>query len=80
MECLVDTSVLAQAKLSHRALNLIADGPSELYLSAVSSWVGTGKLVLPGTPRSSARPESTWALFSGRKQVFLSAIFVHEEK
>jgi PIN domain nuclease of toxin-antitoxin system len=60
MECLVDTSVLirsliAQAKLSHRALNLLADGSSELYLTAVSSWeitikVGTGKLVLPERP------------------------------
>lgn len=60
MKYLVDTSVLihsliAQSKLSHRALNLLADSSSELYLSAVSSWeitikVGTGKLALPERP------------------------------
>ena len=60
MKYLVDTSVLihslsAQSKLSHRALILLADSSSELYLSAVSSWeitikVGTGKLKLPEKP------------------------------
>lgn len=57
MKYLVDTSVLihsliAQSKLNHRAINLLTDSSSELYLSAVSSWeitikVATGKLVLP---------------------------------
>jgi PIN domain nuclease of toxin-antitoxin system len=60
MKYLVDTSVLihsliAQSKLNHRAINLLTDSSSELYLSAVSSWeitikVGTGKLVLPEKP------------------------------
>jgi PIN domain nuclease of toxin-antitoxin system len=60
MKYLVDTSVLihsqiSQPKLNHRALNLLADNSSELYLSAVSSWeitikAGTGKLVLPDRP------------------------------
>ena len=60
MKYLVDTSVLihsliAQSKLNHRAINLLTDSSSELYLSAVSSWeitikVGTGKLVLPKKP------------------------------
>jgi PIN domain nuclease of toxin-antitoxin system len=57
---LVDTSVLihslsAQSKLSDRALILLANSSSELYLSAVSSWeiaikIGTGKLKLPEKP------------------------------
>jgi len=60
MKYLVDTSVLihsliSRPKLSHRALEMLADSASELYLSAVSSWeiiikAGTGKLVLPGRP------------------------------
>jgi PIN domain nuclease of toxin-antitoxin system len=60
MKYLVDTSVLihsliAQSKLNHRAINLLTDSSSDLYLSAVSSWeitikVGTGKLVLPEKP------------------------------
>jgi len=60
MKYLVDTSVLihsqiSQPKLNHRALSLLADNSSELYLSAVSSWeiiikVGAGKLLLPDRP------------------------------
>jgi PIN domain nuclease of toxin-antitoxin system len=60
MKYLVDTSVLihsliSKPKLNHRALNLLADNSSELYLSAVSSWeiiikAATGKLVLPERP------------------------------
>jgi PIN domain nuclease of toxin-antitoxin system len=60
MKYLVDTSVLihgliSRPKLNHRALNLLADNSSELYLSAVSSWeitikAGSGKLVLPERP------------------------------
>src|ERR1700739_2383170 len=60
MKYLVDTSVLihsliARSKLSHRAVNLLANNSSELYLSAVSPWeitikVGTGKLTLPESP------------------------------
>jgi PIN domain nuclease of toxin-antitoxin system len=60
MKYLVDTSVLihsliSRPKLNDRALSLLADDSSELYLSAVSSWemaikVGTGKLSLPGRP------------------------------
>jgi PIN domain nuclease of toxin-antitoxin system len=60
MKYLVDTSVLihsqiSQPKLNHRALHLLADNSSELYLSAVSSWeitikAGTGRLVLPEGP------------------------------
>lgn len=60
MKYLVDTSVLIHSliprpKLNDRALRLLADHSSELYLSAVSSWeiaikAGTGKLALPGRP------------------------------
>src|SRR5258708_9549437 len=60
MKYLVDTSVLihsliSQPKLNHRAVEMLADSASELYLSAVSSWeiiikAGTGKLVLPERP------------------------------
>ena len=60
MKYLVDTSVLihsliSQPKLNRRALNLLADPSSELYLSAVSPWeitikVGAGRLVLPERP------------------------------
>ena len=60
MKYLVDTSVLifsiiSKPKLNARALHLLADDSSELFLSAVSSWeiaikVGTGKLSLPGPP------------------------------
>ncbi len=60
MKYLMDTSVLihgliSRPKLNDRALSLLADDSSELYLSAVSSWeiaikVGTGKLALPGRP------------------------------
>ncbi len=56
----MDTSVLihslsAHSSLSHRALILLADSSSELFLSPVSSWeitikVGTGKLKLPEKP------------------------------
>jgi len=45
-------SLISQPKLNDRALALIADVSSELFLSALSSWeitikVGTGRLVLP---------------------------------
>ena len=60
MKYLVDTSVLihsliSQPRLNRRALELLADNSSELYLSAVSSWeimikAGTGKLILPQPP------------------------------
>ena len=60
MKYLLDTGVLihnliAQSKLNRRALELLADNSSELYLSAASSWeitikAGTGKLVLPERP------------------------------
>jgi PIN domain nuclease of toxin-antitoxin system len=60
MKYLVDTSVLihsliSRPKLNDRALGLLADDSSELYLSAVSSWevaikANTGKLVLPKRP------------------------------
>jgi len=60
MKYLVDTSVLihsliAQSKLNQRAISLLSDKSSELYLSAVSSWeitikVATGKLILPDRP------------------------------
>jgi PIN domain nuclease of toxin-antitoxin system len=60
MKYLLDTGVLihnliAQSKLNRRALELLADDSSELYLSAASSWeitikAGTGKLVLPERP------------------------------
>lgn len=60
MKYLLDTSVLIhslilQPKLNRRALDLLADTSSELYLSAVSSWeiaikTGTGRLVLPERP------------------------------
>jgi PIN domain nuclease of toxin-antitoxin system len=60
MKYLLDTSVLihsliSQPKLNDRALRLLADASSELYLSAVSSWeiaikAGNGKLVLPERP------------------------------
>jgi len=57
---LLDTSVLIQSlisrpKLNARALKLLEDRSSELYLSAVSSWevtikAGSGKLVLSERP------------------------------
>ncbi len=57
MKYLLDTSVLicsliSRPKLNHRALILLAENSTELYLSAVSSWeitikTGTGRLVLP---------------------------------
>ena len=60
MKYLVDTGVLihslvSRPKLNDRALSLIADDSSELYLSAASSWeiaikANTGKLVLPERP------------------------------
>jgi len=60
MKYLLDTGVLihnliAQSKLNRRALELLADNSSELYLSAASSWeitikAGTGKLALPERP------------------------------
>jgi PIN domain nuclease of toxin-antitoxin system len=60
MKCLVDTSVLihsltSRPKLNQRALELLADNSSDLYLSAISSWeiiikVRTGRLVLPERP------------------------------
>jgi PIN domain nuclease of toxin-antitoxin system len=60
MKCLVDTSVLihsliSQSRLNHRALEILTDNSSELYLSAVSSWeitikASTGKLILPERP------------------------------
>jgi PIN domain nuclease of toxin-antitoxin system len=60
MKYLVDTGVLihslvSRPKLNDRALSLIADDSSELYLSAASSWeiaikAKTGKLVLPERP------------------------------
>jgi PIN domain nuclease of toxin-antitoxin system len=60
MKYLVDTSVLihsliSRPKLNDRALRLLADDSSELFLSAVSSWEiaiksGTGKLDLPERP------------------------------
>jgi PIN domain nuclease of toxin-antitoxin system len=60
MRYLLDTSVLIHSlvsspKLNHRALHLLADLSSELYVSAVSSWeitikAGTGKLMLPEQP------------------------------
>jgi PIN domain nuclease of toxin-antitoxin system len=60
MKYLVDTSVLIHSlisnpNLNHRALELLADNSSELYLSAVSSWeitikVRAGRLVLPERP------------------------------
>src|SRR5215467_365879 len=60
MKYLVDTSVLihsliSRPRLNDRALSLIMDDSSELYLSAASSWeiaikANTGKLVLPERP------------------------------
>lgn len=60
MKYLVDTSVLihsiiAQPKLNARALGLLSDEASELYLSPVSSWemtikAASGKLLLPQRP------------------------------
>ncbi len=60
MRYLVDTSVLihgliARAKLNQMALRLLAEGSSELYLSAVTAWeitikVANGKLTLPSSP------------------------------
>jgi PIN domain nuclease of toxin-antitoxin system len=60
MKYLIDTSVLihsliSKPNLNHRALELLADNLSELYLSAVSSWeitikVRAGRLVLPERP------------------------------
>jgi PIN domain nuclease of toxin-antitoxin system len=57
---LLDTNVLIQSlvskpKLNHRALTILQDESSELYLSAVSAWeimikAGNGKLVLPERP------------------------------
>jgi|SRR5690242_19065001 len=60
MKYLLDTGVLihnlmARSKLNRRALELLADDSSELYISAASSWeiaikAGTGKLILPERP------------------------------
>lgn len=60
MKYLVDTGVLihsliSRPNLSDRALSLLADDSSELYLSSASSWeiaikANTGKLVLPERP------------------------------
>jgi PIN domain nuclease of toxin-antitoxin system len=60
MKYLVDTGVLihnliAQSRLNRRALELLADDSTALYLSAASSWeitikAGTGKLLLPERP------------------------------
>ncbi len=60
MKYLLDTSVLlhgliSKSKLNARALRLLLDDSSELYLSAISPWemaikAGTGKLLLPERP------------------------------
>ena len=60
MRYLLDTGILIQSligppKLNRRAIELLEDKSSELYLSAASSWeitikAGTGKLVLPERP------------------------------
>jgi PIN domain nuclease of toxin-antitoxin system len=60
MKYLVDTSVLihsliSRPKLNDRALSVLADQSSKLYLSSVSSWeiiikAGLGKLQLPESP------------------------------
>jgi PIN domain nuclease of toxin-antitoxin system len=60
VKCLVDTGVLihsliAPLKLNRRAVELLEDNSSEVYLSAASSWeitikFGTGKLKLPHPP------------------------------
>ena len=60
MKYLLDTNVLIQSliskpKLNHKALTILEDDSSELYLSVVTAWeivikTGTGKLVLPERP------------------------------
>lgn len=60
MKYLLDTSVLihsliAPLNLNRRAVELLKDDSSEVYLSAASSWeitikFGTGKLILPHPP------------------------------
>ena len=60
MKYLVDTGVLihsliSRPRLNERALTLLSDDSSELYLSAASSWeiaikANTGKLALPELP------------------------------
>ena len=60
MKYLVDTGVLIRSlisrpRLNERALTLLSDDSSELYLSAASSWeiaikANTGKLALPELP------------------------------
>lgn len=60
MKYLLDTGVLlhsqiAPIRLNRRAVELLEDNSSEVYLSAASSWeitikVGTGKLILPQPP------------------------------
>jgi PIN domain nuclease of toxin-antitoxin system len=60
MKYLLDTSVLihsliSRPKLNQRAIALLADNSSDLYLSAISSWeiiikVSIGRLVLPDRP------------------------------
>jgi PIN domain nuclease of toxin-antitoxin system len=61
MKYLLDTSTLihsliSQGKLNHRAIRLLGDPSTELFLSVASSWeivikARTEKLVLPETPR-----------------------------
>ena len=60
MKCLLDTGILLHSqigplKLNRRAIELLEDVSSEIYISAASSWeitikVGTGKLRLPEAP------------------------------
>jgi len=60
MKYLLDTGVLihgliSKPQLNHRALSLLQDDSSDLYLSSASSWeiaikAATGKLSLPGRP------------------------------
>ncbi len=60
MKYLLDTAILIHSQISplrlnRRAAELLADGASELYFSAASSWeiiikAATGKLVLPERP------------------------------
>lgn len=60
MKYLLDTGVvihnlITRTRLNKRALELLADDTSELYVSAASSWeitikAATGKLILPQPP------------------------------
>ena len=61
MKVLLDTHVLLwwlvdDGRLTRRAREILANGDSEVYWSAASSWeisikVGLGRLTLPGPPR-----------------------------